>query len=142
MTETMQGPPPERVLIEEELPGGAMWSRVVRRHQTLRLYDVEGGANAGVLLYNADQLLERYNMPDTLKAQHTAFLTKGRVLYSDMGRILCSVSEDSCGWHDTLSGISDASSVRSKYGVKRYQEHRNGFIRSTRDELLTELSKW
>jgi len=28
---------------------------------------------------------ERYNMPDTLKAQHTAFLTAGCVCYSEHG---------------------------------------------------------
>src|SRR5438067_13777135 len=81
-------PPADRIVLQDELPGGAMWSHVVRRHHTLRLIDLEGGANVGAMLYNADQPLERYNMPDTLKAQHTVFLTKGRVLYSDMGRIL------------------------------------------------------
>src|SRR3954467_6445165 len=106
-----------KIVLEEEGPGGARGPRVLRRHQTLRLTDVEGGANVATLLYNRDQLIERYNMPDTLKAQHTAFLTKGDVLYSDMGRILCSITEDSCGWHDTVSGISDAASVRAKYGV-------------------------
>jgi hypothetical protein len=35
--------------------------------------------------YNADDPTERYNMPDTLKAQHIARLTAGFVLYSDMG---------------------------------------------------------
>ena len=129
----------ERVLLEEEVPGGAMWSHVVRRHQTLRLTDLEGGANAAVLLYNRDLLSERYNMPDTLKAQHTAFLTAGYVMYSDMGRILCSISEDGCGWHDTVSGVSDAASVAHRYGRKTYQEARNGYYRNGRDTLLNEL---
>jgi urea carboxylase-associated protein 2 len=134
--------PAARVLFEEELPGGAMWSRVVRRHQTLRLIDLEGGANVGLLLYNADQLLERYNMPDTLKAQHTAFITKGRALYSDMGRILCSVSEDTCGWHDTLCGHLDRARMEAKYGAARYQEHRNAYQRNAHDSFLVELGKW
>jgi len=50
--------------------------------------------------------LKRYNMADTLKAQHTAYLTAGCVCYSDMGRILCSITADSCGWHDTICGLS------------------------------------
>ncbi len=134
--------PGDRLAFEETVPGGAMWSHALRRHDVLRLTDLEGGANASLLLYNRDHLLERYNMPDTLKAQHTAFLTKGRVLYSDMGRILCSMVEDTSGWHDTIAGISDAALVRSKYGVQRYQEHRNAFYRNARDELLVELGKW
>lgn len=134
--------PKERMLLEEEIPGGAMWSHVLHRHQTLRLTDLEGGANASVLLYNRDLLTERYNMPDTLKSQHTAFLTQGVVLCSDMGRILCSITEDTCGWHDTVTGVSDAESVRAKHGVATYQEARNGYHRNGRDCLLNELAKW
>ena len=135
-------PPRDRILIEEEIRGGGMWSRALKRHQTLRVVNLEGGANVGVLLYNRDLLLERYNMPDTLKAQHTAFLTKGHVLYSDMGRILCSVSEDTCGWHDTLCGHLDAATTAARYGEKAYQEHRNEFQRNAHDGFLIELGKW
>jgi uncharacterized protein len=132
----------ERMSWSEVLPGAAMWSGVLPRHHTLRLTDVEGGANVSLLLYNRDLPIERYNMADTLKAQHTAFLTAGHVLYSDMGRILCSISRDEVGWHDTICGMSDAESVRERYGVQRYQEHRNAWLRNARDELLVELAKW
>jgi urea carboxylase-associated protein 2 len=81
-------------------------------------------------------------MPDTLKAQHTAFLTKGRVLLSDMGRVLCSMIEDTSGWHDTVCGVSDAELVRGKWGEHRYQEHRNACHRTGHDQLLVELGKW
>lgn len=135
-------PTDPRSILEEAVPGGAMTSCVLRRHQRLRLTDVEGGANAAMLLFNRDHLLERYNMPDTLKAQHTAFVTKGHVLYSDMGQILCSIVEDGCGWHDTICGLSDEDSVRERYGERRYGEHRNAFHRNARDGLLIELGKW
>ena len=53
----------------------------MKRHNVLRIEDVHGGANVSALFFNADLLLERFhNMPDTLKAQYTAFLTlRGRV---------------------------------------------------------------
>jgi urea carboxylase-associated protein 2 len=132
----------DRLLWTEGLPGAAMWSGVLLRHHTLRLTDVEGGANVSMLLFNRDLLVERYNMADTLKAQHTAYLTQGFVLYSDMGRVLCSVSADTCGWHDTVCGVSDAESVHKQYGDKNYQQARNGWYRNGRDELLIELGKW
>jgi urea carboxylase-associated protein 2 len=135
-------PPRDRVLFEKDIHGGGMWSYVLKRHQTLRVVDLEGGANVGVLLYNRDLLLERYNMPDTLKAQYTAFLTKGRVLLSDMGRILCSISEDTCGWHDTIAGHMDGAASTAKYGEKTYQQHRNDFQRNAHDDFLIELGKW
>jgi uncharacterized protein len=93
------------------------------------------------LFYNAEDKLERYNMPDTLKAQHTAFLTKGNVCYSDMGRVLASVIEDSVGWHDTICGVSDASMIAAQYGAGSYQTHRNDMYRNGKDGLLIELAK-
>jgi len=132
----------DRTVLRETIPGGAMWSHVLRRHERIRFTDLEGGANVALLLFNRDQLLERYNMPDTLKAQHTAFLTAGHVLYSDMGRILCSIVADSSGWHDTVCGVSDAALVRAKYGDHRYQQHRNDCHRNGSDSLLVELGKW
>jgi urea carboxylase-associated protein 2 len=129
------------ILIEETLRGGQMWSRVLRRGQRLRLTDVQGKARVAALLYNADRLSERYNMPDTLKAQQTAYLTEGFVLYSDMGRILCSVVADSVGWHDTITGHSTRDSVKARYGEASYLSRRNDRLRNTRDNFLTELAK-
>jgi urea carboxylase-associated protein 2 len=130
-----------QLLYREGLRGGQMWSRVVRRGQILRLTDVEGGASVAALFFNARQPLERYNMADTLKAQHTAFLTRGHVLYSDMGRILMSIVEDSAGWHDTFTGHMDAAASASKFGRGTYQALRNDFHRDTRSNFLIELGK-
>jgi urea carboxylase-associated protein 2 len=129
-------------LWEETIPGGNHWSGVLRRGTALRLTDLEGGANVAALLYNREEKLERYNMPDTLKAQHTAFLTAGNVCYSDMGRILCSVIGDSLGWHDTICGVSDIALVVDKYLPATFQTHRNGMVRNGKDSLLIELGKW
>jgi len=130
------------VLWHEQLGGGSHWSGVLRRGNTLRLVDVEGRANVAALFFNLEERTERYNMPDTLKAQHTAFLTRGHALYSDMGRVLCSIPEDSCGWHDTVCGVSTADCVRERYGEARYQEHRNAMYRNGQDGLEVELNKW
>lgn len=129
------------IILNETLPGGAMRSWVLKRGTVLRLTDTEGGANLSALFFNAAYPLERYNMPDTLKAQHTAYLTRGFVLYSDMGRVLCSVTEDTCGWHDTLCGFTTARSTEAKYGPSTYQADRNAFHRNGRDNLLVELGK-
>jgi urea carboxylase-associated protein 2 len=132
----------EAVVFREGLAAGGGWSGIVKRHQVLRITDTLGGANVSALFYNADEMLERYNMPDTLKAQYTAYLTAGRVLLSDMGRVLFSIVEDTCGWHDTLCSHSDAALVESKYGRKRYQEARNDRHRNARDNFLVELGKF
>jgi urea carboxylase-associated protein 2 len=130
------------VLWEETIEPGASWSHVLKRGAVLHMTDLEGGANVGALFYNFECPVERYNMADTLKAQHIARLTEGFVLFSDMGRILCSVVADSVGWHDPIGGCSNAAVVRAKYGESRYQEARNACHRNGRDSFLVELAKW
>jgi len=128
-------------ILAETLRGGQAWSRRLARGQILRLTDTTGRACVSALFYNAREPIERYNMADTLKAQFTAFLTVGRVLYSDMGRVLVSVIADSCGWHDTVSGCGDATAAESRFGPGRYQELRNDFHRNARDNFVVELGK-
>src|SRR5258706_6696253 len=131
----------ETILFEDHLPGGGLWSWTVRRHHTLRLTDVEGGANVGLVAYNADAPLDRLNLPDTLKAQYTAKLTRGHVLMSDMGRALLSITADTVGWHDPLGGHGNTALVQKKYGVATYQEKRNDWYRNAHDNFLIELGK-
>lgn len=132
----------QATLYEETVPGGGHTSFILKRGQLLRLVDVEGGANVSLMLLNAHQPSERLNLPDTLKGQHTAKLTAGHCLYSDMGRVLAAITADSCGWHDPFGGVLNADEVREKYGTGRYQELRNGFFRNGVDNLLVEMGKW
>ena len=129
-------------LYEETVPGGGHTSFVLKRGQQLRVTDIEGGANVSLLLLNAQEKSERLNLPDSLKCQHTAKLTAGHCLYSDMGRVLAAITADTCGWHDNFGGVLNADEVKEKYGAGRYQELRNGFFRNGMDNLLVELGKW
>lgn len=128
------------ILFTEDLPGGSSWSWIVRRHTTLRVVDVAGGANTGLLAYHAAQPLERLNLPDTLKAQYTAKLTRGHTLMSDMGRVLFSITSDTVGWHDPLGGHGNAAAAQ-RYGARTYQEARNDWTRNAHDNFLVELGK-
>ena len=138
MPETVDGSP----LWQDAIQPGASWALILRRGRVLRLQALEAGANCAALFYNFDCTVERYNMPDTLKAQHTAHLSKNFVIYSDMGRVLCSIAGDTCGWHDPLGGFNDAAAVAAKYGAANYQQHRNAWHRNTHDNLLAEASKY
>ncbi|WP_422909898.1 urea amidolyase associated protein UAAP1 [Pseudomonas sp. MAC6] len=129
-------------LYEELVPGGGHTSFVLKRGQLLRITDLEGGANASLLLLNAAEKSERLNLPDSLKCQHTAKLTAGHCLYSDMGRVLAAITADTCGWHDSFGGVLNADEVKEKYGAGSYQELRNGFFRNGVDNLLVEMGKW
>jgi uncharacterized protein len=124
------------------LEGGKHCSWVLGAGTVLRMSDLEGGANVGMLFYNPVNLLERYNAPDTLKCQHTFKLTRGHCLYSDMGRIFCSITEDSVGWHDTVCGTSNKELVAHRWGEKCYQDYRNDWTQNGLDAFLVEGGKY
>ena len=130
------------VLWEGIIQAGATWSHVLKRGTAIRITDLQGGANVGAIFYNCECPVEGYNMPDTLKAQHSARLTNGFVLYSDMGRILLSITGDSVGRHDPIGGTSSRQLVETKYGRATYQEFRNDYHKNGHDSFLVELSKW
>ncbi|TRZ39884.1 DUF1989 domain-containing protein [Niallia circulans] len=121
------------------IPGGGKWSGVISRGKTIKFTAAEDGANISLLLYSAADTAERYNMPDTLKAQHTSHLTKGNVLMSDNGRVLASIIDDSLGWHDTISGYISRRLVDERYGKTTYQEYRNDWHRSGEENFAVEL---
>lgn len=129
------------VLFSELVPGGCHWSYLLPRGTTLRMTALGAGANLSIVLYSARQTLERYNMPDSLKAQHTAHYTRGHVLMSDMGRAMASITADSLGWHDPLGLLLDDRRMTEKYGERNYQSARNGMYRSGRSGLLIEIGK-
>jgi urea carboxylase-associated protein 2 len=75
---------------------------------------------------------ERLNCADTVKVQWSAALSKGRVILTDMGRVLVSLIEDTSGAHDVLMGGSTPASVRAAYG---------GPARNTQENFLAAASK-
>ncbi|WP_341280337.1 urea amidolyase associated protein UAAP1 [Paenibacillus sp. FSL H8-0537] len=121
------------------IEAGGKWSGVIGRGKLVRLTALEGGANVSAMLFSAQDLNERYNMPDTLKAQHTSHLTKGNVLMSDNGRAMVSIVEDGLGWHDPLGGYTSRELTDERYGATTYQALRNGWLRSGQENLAVEL---
>lgn len=131
-----------KTMWSETVPGGGHWSWRMPRGSAIRFVALEDGPNVSAVLYSALEKLERYNMPDSLKAQHTAHYQAGHVLMSDMGRSLASVTADSLGWHDPLGALLDNERMALKYGVRRYEDARNGMYRSGKDGLLIEIGKF
>ncbi|WP_028591235.1 urea amidolyase associated protein UAAP1 [Paenibacillus massiliensis] len=118
---------------------GSKWSAHVGRGKAITLTATGDRANVSALLFHAQDPAERYNMPDTLKAQHTAYLTTGNVLMSDQGRVLASITEDTVGWHDPLSGYTTREATDQKYGITTYQDQRNDWLRSGEENFKVEL---
>ena len=120
---------PEAVLTDETIPGGWYTALRMRRGEGLRLIDVEGSGSAAFFAWSAADPSERLNHADTIKVQWTAKLAKGRILFSDMGRALVSIVEDTTGGgHDALSGVSNAASTRARYGTGAYRNGRDNLV--------------
>lgn len=106
----------DAMLWEETLGAGGYASRKLGRGTRLRLIDLQGDACVSMLAFNADQPIERLNVADTLKVQWTANLQAGRLLLSDMGRVLMSIVEDEARTHDAFCGPSNQRSNERRYG--------------------------
>lgn len=120
---------------------GEKWSGVIRRGRLVRLTALGADANLSALFYNAQDHSERYNMPDTLKAQHTFHLTTGNILMTDNGRAMISIVEDRLGWHDTVSGYTTRALTDGKYGESLYQKVRNEWLRCGQENFTIELMR-
>ncbi len=118
---------PAHVVARETVPGGWYWYGRIGAGETLRLIAPTGASAVSVVAWNAHDVSERINHADTVKVQWSAALRKGRVILSDMGRVVFSITEDTSGAHDALVGGSNAASNARRYGG----DHRN-----TRDNLV------
>ena len=132
----------DNALWTELLPGGHHWSGRIQRGTVLQLQALGAQANVSLFCVNSADTLERFNMPDSLKAQHTAFLSTGHVLYSDLGRVMASIVQDDHGWNDALCGPSRAEQIQNQFGTQTFQDARNAMFRNGRDSLLVEMAKY
>jgi urea carboxylase-associated protein 1 len=122
--------PKRRILQSNVIEPGGDWSAIVERGQILCLVDLEGTQAVDFLCYNAADPSERYNAADTMKINGSLFIAKGTKLYSDMGNVLLSVIDDTCGRHDTIGGCCSRESNRVRYGVQQSPNCRDNFLRA------------
>ena len=120
--------PTARVIVDEQVPAGRPWARVIERGQLLRIVDLHGHQGVDFLCYNAHAPEERYHAPNTLKAARSLRLTRGHVLYSDVARPIFTITEDTCGIHDTIGGCCSAPSNEMLYGVADCPGCRENFL--------------
>ncbi|MFD1107121.1 urea amidolyase associated protein UAAP1 [Sphingobium olei] len=127
----------DALLWEETIAPGGYATRRIPRGARLRLIDLKGDACASLLIFNADMPTERLNVADTVKVQWNAYLGAGKLLLSDMGRVLMSLLEDGAETHDTFCGTSNPVTNAAKYGTGT----NSGPTPSGRDRFLLGVAK-
>jgi urea carboxylase-associated protein 2 len=129
--------PGDMLWAETIAPGGYAAKRLARGAR-IELTDIAGDACASMLAFNAEQPVERLNVADTLKVQWNAYLGAGKLVLTDMGRVVFSILEDEAGTHDAFAGASNAAS-----NARRYGEGDNwGPNPNARDRFMLALAKF
>ncbi len=127
----------EDAVWDETVGPGGYASRVLNRGTRLRLQNLEGDACVSFIAYNADQPVERLNVADTIKVQWNAYLSRGRLLLSDMGRALMTIVDDTCARHDVFCGCSNEATNTRRYGTGSS----HSAFPNARDRFLVALAK-
>ena len=117
------------IIHREVIPGGWYWTTRLNRGEALRLVNTGGTSCITLQAWSAADTSERLNHADTIKVQWAASLRKGRIILSDMGRVLFSIVEDTTGGaHDALAGGSTAATNEARYHTTTLRNTRNNFI--------------
>src|ERR1700722_14849996 len=122
------------IIRRETVAAKGRWSARLEAGQNLTLIDTKGRQAIDFLCYSAELPLDRINIPNTVKLNKSLYVTKGSKIYSDLGRVMMSVIDDTCGYHDTLAGCCSCEIDKVRYGVVKTESCRTNFI--------AELAKW
>jgi len=114
---------PKLAIYDRVLSARKPWSRAIKKGQTLRIVDLGGNQAVDFLVYNADDHIDRYSAPDTIRAQGNIFITTGTQLYSNNGNVMMTVTHDTCGRHDTSGGACSCESNSVRFGLDKKWQH-------------------
>jgi len=122
----------DAVLMARIVPGGWYTTLRLAKDEVLRVVPQGPVSTVALAAWSAVDTTERLNLSDTVKLQWTTELKKGRVLFSDMGRVMLSIVEDSSGANDALTGGSTPATVA------QYDDPR---LRNTRENMILAAAK-
>ena len=105
------------------------WSGQIKKGQVLLIKDTHGQQAVDFLCYDADNIIDRYSATNTVKVQGNIYVGKGTVLYSDSGKALMQVLEDTIGRHDTVYGCCSKPNNMLRYGVETSESCYDNFSR-------------
>lgn len=104
------------VISDEIVEVGQPWAKLLGAGERIRIVDLKGQQAVDFLVFDAVDRMDRYNAANTMKLAGNIFITKDTVLYSDRGKALMRVVEDTCGFHDTIGGCCSAEMNLLRYG--------------------------
>lgn len=133
--QTAPGRTLENAVQDHFIPAEAPFSTAVRKGQTLRIEDSYGQQAIDTLFYNATDFSERYSNQDTMREQGAAYISTDTKVISNEGRVMLTMTADSCGRHDTSAGACSCESNTVRFG------HGTKYLHACRDNFVLEVSK-
>jgi urea carboxylase-associated protein 1 len=114
---------------------GDSWIQEIKKGRKIRIVDLEGNQAVDTLFYSAADTSERYSATDTMVAQRNIYLTTGTVLLSNLRNPMLTITDDTCGRHDTLGGACSTESNQVRYALEKRHMHacRNSFLQAIED---------
>jgi urea carboxylase-associated protein 1 len=106
-----------KIILDEIVPARAPWGARIAANDVLTIIDLEGQQAVDFLCYDGADPQDRYCATNTVKVQGNIFVGLGSVLYSDSGKSLMTVIEDTVGKHDTIYGCCSNPNNLLRYGV-------------------------
>lgn len=120
-------------IYSEVVLAGDFWSHVIKAGQTFRIVDLKGNQSADTMFYSLANIDEKYSAQETITKQKNVYLTTGTKLYSNQGNVLLTITDDTCGRHDTIGGSCSAESNSVRYALEKIHMH------NCRDSFLAAL---
>ena len=127
---------PLHAVVDAVVNAGDPWLHEIRKGQVFRILDLEGNQAVDTLFFNAHDPEERYSAADTVRAQGALYLTAGTQLMSTEGKVMLTITADTCGRHDTLGGACSCESNTVRYALDKRPMH------SCRDSFLHALANY
>ncbi|WP_429930286.1 urea amidolyase associated protein UAAP2 [Agrobacterium vitis] len=126
---------PDTAVQDHVIAAEAPFSTVIKKGQILRIEDSYGQQAIDTLFYNAKDFSERYSNQDTMREQGAAYISTGTKIISNEGRIMLTMTADSCGRHDTSAGACSCESNTVRFG------HGTKYLHACRDNFVLEVAK-
>ena len=108
------------VTFEQIVPPRGKIAHEMARGETLRIVDLEGQQVGDIIMFNKNDLQEKFWISNTVRLNGTVYATSGHTLYSELSNPMFTITADTCGRHDLLAGSCNAEIDKVRYGVDKH----------------------
>ena len=90
----------------------------INKGEYLKVIDINGAQVSDLVFFNATDYKEKFSAGKTMDFEESILMTKGNSLWSNRGRKLMTIKEDSNGRNDLLLAPCSQQTFEIMYGIK------------------------